>query len=328
MKKIWIKVEGRDVRGHKIKVLTLSHILSNFQRLLYDLKPRRLKSDYVTLYLENFERGSAVFGVNPLTCHLTDGGPAHDITLRFFKKISNVNSKDELKEILSKFPEYKAINILKRLEKIWSDDDNHISIGVGENPTDAEYIYLNPKKRRYIKDTYVEYLKKYQTEVYGTLTRVELDREPNTFGLYTMDGKIIKGEFDPRENPDLKEKIKKLLEEPVKVIGVLNENKKKFEIILDFQPLKEIELYEIGQYKLKEPLKFKVIYDDKVWYLDNRELNLVGCGNTLEDAIKDLEEEFDFMIEEYLYEGDENLHESALRLKKKLKEILGEGDLG
>jgi len=87
----------------------------------------------------------------------------------------------------------------------------------------------------------------------------------------------------------------------------------------------EIEMYRIGRYKLKKPITFKVFCDEGVWTIENRRYNIVGCGASVEEALKSIEEDFEFLVEEIVNEDDANLHESALIVKKELKSIIEEG---
>ena len=89
--------------------------------------------------------------------------------------------------------------------------------------------------------------------------------------------------------------------------------------------ISEIEMDRIGKYKLKKPITFEVFYDEGVWTIENKKYNIVGCGYTIEEALKEVEEDFEVLVEEIVNEDDANLHELALMVKKELKGIIEEG---
>ncbi|MBC7108983.1 MAG: hypothetical protein H5T41_09430 [Methanomassiliicoccales archaeon] len=77
---------------------------------------------------------------------------------------------------------------------------------------------------------------------------------------------------------------------------------------------------QFGGYKIKTPIPLEIEYDHNtdIWCVENPNLELYGCGKTLEEALKDAEEVFQALIETYVFEKDENLAEDAKKLKKAL----------
>ena len=82
------------------------------------------------------------------------------------------------------------------------------------------------------------------------------------------------------------------------------------------------DVWSPASYKLKKPISLKVEYDNinGVWCLENKELELYGCGETLEEAKENLKVVFETLVEEYLLESDEKLSEKAVELKRRLSE--------
>ena len=85
--------------------------------------------------------------------------------------------------------------------------------------------------------------------------------------------------------------------------------------------LKTIELSgELAGYKLKKPITLKIECNHKTntWCVENPDLELYGCGRTLDEALKDAEEVFEALIEEYLLEDEEILDDKAKELREAL----------
>ncbi|MEM2191822.1 MAG: hypothetical protein QW540_10405 [Archaeoglobaceae archaeon] len=83
-------------------------------------------------------------------------------------------------------------------------------------------------------------------------------------------------------------------------------------------------MVEEMKFKLKRPLIIKVSCDGEIWCFENDELEIYGCGKSFEDASKDFKIVFDALVESYIFEADEKLSESALELKKKLSQFVGD----
>jgi len=77
---------------------------------------------------------------------------------------------------------------------------------------------------------------------------------------------------------------------------------------------------EFAGCKLKTPIPLKVEYnrEENIWCVENPELELYGCGETLTRALRDAEEVFKALIEEYVLEDEDNLDEDARKLREAL----------
>jgi len=63
--------------------------------------------------------------------------------------------------------------------------------------------------------------------------------------------------------------------------------------------------------------------DADIWVAECDELNIVGTGETLKEALEDFIDDLQTCKETYLHEKDENLGESGKRVKEKLKALFG-----
>ena len=77
---------------------------------------------------------------------------------------------------------------------------------------------------------------------------------------------------------------------------------------------------EFAGYKLKTPIPLKVEYnrEENIWCVENPELELYGCGETLTRALRDAEEVFKALIEEYVLEDETILDAKAKELREAL----------
>ncbi len=75
---------------------------------------------------------------------------------------------------------------------------------------------------------------------------------------------------------------------------------------------------------LRNSLNVEISKDeDGLWVAEIKEINAVGVGETIKEAFSRLGENLEVAIETYMNEDDANLTESAIELKRTLKEIVG-----
>lgn len=70
--------------------------------------------------------------------------------------------------------------------------------------------------------------------------------------------------------------------------------------------------------KLKSPIKIEAMSSDAGFSLYYKPLDILVSAPTLDECEEDLQEELDVLYEEYAKEADENLTESARKLKSEL----------
>lgn len=75
------------------------------------------------------------------------------------------------------------------------------------------------------------------------------------------------------------------------------------------------------RYDLQQPIQVQVEYIDGLWMYRNESLNLWGCGERREEALRDLHSNFLYLWQEIAEETDEMLDEKALGLKRRLLEL-------
>lgn len=84
--------------------------------------------------------------------------------------------------------------------------------------------------------------------------------------------------------------------------------------------------YGANTYRLRKPLIVEVQHSDGLWVYRNSDIGLWGVGERRVDALKDLNENFDFLYEEYAKENDSRLDSKALQLKMELLNMVERGE--
>lgn len=326
-KRIWLILEGRDIKLGKLEVLKLANILSNFQRFVFDYGKAKgiRKKDYLKLFLERIGESSVKIQMLPIQTLY----PVPIQAVKFIEKlIKSLDNFDESKKLIS--TEYKhngnlIIFSLKKLEEFWSQKSLSVSIGIGHEQPD-ELIYLPPEKREKVIALRKEFEKQYASHIRGVILESKFYGIKRRFEVITPEGEKIKCYYDPIENPELEDIVYAYIKKTVEVTGFLEEKGrvKSMRVIeirgWDLEELTD----EFAGYKLKKPIPLKVEYDNinYVWCLENEELELYGCGETFEEAMENLKIVFEALIEEYLLESDDVLSEKAIELKRKLSEYV------
>ena len=92
--------------------------------------------------------------------------------------------------------------------------------------------------------------------------------------------------------------------------------KERTKVIMHRKPSDEI--------KYKKPIVLNALYDTSyyTWDLSNEELEIYGCGFSIDEALLDAEACLRVLVEEYLLESDDKLSDKALKLKRKLSEYV------
>jgi hypothetical protein len=76
--------------------------------------------------------------------------------------------------------------------------------------------------------------------------------------------------------------------------------------------------YAGRRYQLGTPLAVAVAYSDGLWVYSSESINLWAYADRREDALRELQENFDYLYREIAEEADESLDEVAIALKERL----------
>jgi hypothetical protein len=92
---------------------------------------------------------------------------------------------------------------------------------------------------------------------------------------------------------------------------------------VSMEPLPFVRFEHEGRlYRLREPLLVSVEYTDGVWIYSNESINLSGHGQQRADAVRELNETFDYLWRELALEKDEVLDERAQLIKRRLLSLV------
>lgn len=326
--KVWIHFTGKAVKANKIEVLKLGDFLSNFQRLLFEYgKARGIKKphEHLKLYLTRISPGSVLAEVEPIKeyyRYMEPTGEAIDFITTIIQYVDDIQKAKEyiLKEL--KTPET-ALSALKRLEKMWSEDD--LKVGIAKGPRPESFVYFPPEKKPYVERLVNEFIKEASDKVVGAIVSLKTHGRKHYFEIVSSTGEKVKCYYDPKDDPELEIKAYEHFWKPVEVIGLLKQKGRKLEVekTLDIQPHTVKISGKFGEYRLKKDLILQPEYDHitNVWCVRNPYLEIYGCGSTLKEAIKDAEEVFEALIEEYALEDETVLDSKARELRKALLQL-------
>lgn len=329
-KKLWLVVEGKVVSDHGIEAYTFGQLLTGLQRIIDVLKiskyGRKHKKDIFRLFLTRISPGSLVAELQPRYYEgdIIGGIPFNEVASDFQKLVQVlIDDPEEFKtELEREFadPSY-ILRFLQGLDSIWSKRNRFVvKTGLGYKEPE-KLVELPPARQRYIKELIEEYIEKSSTEIKGVIIRIKGD-EPRNFTIRTLDGENIKCHYPPEWERD----IMSLFKSPVVVKGVISKKArtKEIETITDLKKLSVELIGKIGKFSLREPIPFRVSYDEKedLLCLENDELAIYGYGSTYSEVLSDLEDSLESLIVGFLAFPDERLSEKSLEIKEKLSKYI------
>jgi hypothetical protein len=153
------------------------------------------------------------------------------------------------------------------------------------------------------------------------LTRIKGD-DPRYFTIKTLENETIKCYYPV----DWEKDIVAFFKSTVTVKGVMSKKAraKEMEAVKDIQAFTSFSLDSLDEYIFKQPITFRVSYDeqDDLWCLANEELSLAGFGPSFDEARSSLKDSLDSLIVEFLAFDDSTLTEKAKKIKKNLQNYL------
>ncbi len=89
----------------------------------------------------------------------------------------------------------------------------------------------------------------------------------------------------------------------------------------------KISIIEWGDesFKLKTPIEIEGFFNDGLWEIKNKFLNIICMAFTWDECLEELNEDFFFLVETYAKSPDEKLSIGALELKRKLLKLIEKG---
>jgi hypothetical protein len=184
--------------------------------------------------------------------------------------------------------------------------------------------------RRLVAQSVSSFTERDEVTIVGTLTKIHVEVGPPMIAVQVSAGSEIQCFYDL----SMRDQIANLLAgSVVEVTGVASLDRDGRVMQLDnvaniepvsMDPLRLTKFEHEGEwYKLKEPLLVGVEYADGIWCYSNPDVNLWGCAERREDAVRDLAANFAYVWREFALEDDANLDEKARAIKRKLLHIVG-----
>ena len=331
-------LKGKGVRDGMVDAKLLGEILINMQTIIYHAanKLANVKRDkhFYDLYKVGFtkiEKGSAIISLEPMsgTRTLFEEVPLEHPMKELFTLINLINENpDEGRNYLSeKIKESKDRLVLEaKLYEIWSIKGLDISLKFdGFKFSSGGYVPLRKDREEILTKWLEEDMKEASRKIEGIITRIKADGRNRYFTILSMDGEMYKYEYTPSKT-DIETQVIELIKTPVEIIGITagGVRSKVIKEILELRPLDKIKIEDLDDIKLKKPLLIDISYDseDDLWVLENDNLRIYGVGETYEEALERLKENLEIVIEEYMYEDDSKLTETAKQLKQRLREYI------
>ena len=335
---IKIKISGKGVADGMVDARLLGEILINFQTLLFYVAEKvvgvkRDKTFYLKygIGLKEIGKGSAILALSPLDTLTTLEGvsPIENSVKELIEMVKKIEKdpREGREYLLEKVEDPKDRLIVEaKVYSLWPEVGNDIALKYeGYTFSTENYISLKAEHKKIINEWLQEDMKEASRKVRGIITRIKVDGRRRYFIVLSVDGELYKFEYTEKEK-DIETQILDLIKSPVEIVGITAGRAKIKQIkeILDLRPLEEIYMESIGKYKFKQKIAIKISYDaeDDLWVLQNDDLGIVGVGDTYEEALEQLEDSLQVVIEGYLHEPDEKLTEDAKELKRNLQKYM------
>lgn len=292
--------------------------------------------DY-TLLIKSINKGSTEIVLSPVY-HQTsfdDAGTAQLKVVQSMEMIydffDHMNSEFNPKEYMSSIIEDSRYRnkIEKLLTELCPKESDNFTIKLINNQ--KEPLTLNGSLRSKIENTIDTDLSEEKETFYCPVLGLNYQADKNDMKSFIT---YIEGrKFTIPVNAEIYEKLAK---HPGSVFEIecstktneLNEIVKVFDIV-NAVKRNSIELWDICAdkcYSLVKPLVVNIvstIEKDTYWYLKNDDLDIISMEKDWNDAYKAFAEEFDVLVEEYVYTDDE-LSPAAQALRTKILRYLGE----
>ena len=329
--KIWIHLDGRKVvRDHKVDVSTFGKLLIHIQKqinIIAEAKYGKKVRPKFKLFLSNIQKGS----VDAVLEFMGGTLPKfqHQVAETHYQVYEAIQKEDEkiLDETIIKSlkdPLY-GYRLLASIEDITPSTEDY-SIGLSKDRPEKRAV-LKSKQREFVKKMKTKYQQQATIKFIGIITDLH-GKDPRYFIIDTTTGERIKVYISPELEPQVKECYKAI---PVKITGLMAKKAKSREIreLKGLTKQEEIPLDRIGKFRLKQPVLVELSYDmeDNLWILRNEQLAIEGYGKTYKEAMKDLEESLEGLVLGFLAFKEEDLAESARRIKEELSKYLDLNEL-
>jgi hypothetical protein len=162
--------------------------------------------------------------------------------------------------------------------------------------------------------------------IIGPLIKLDLDKR--NIKIWTPRGKIL-CEFSKGKAREINRYTGQIIE--ISGPGLFNRDGMVREIkdITSIMPKSEMVLERISsgsiEYPLKRSITVKLDYDieDKSWTIRNEGLNIIATGSTWDQALKDFQDQFAYLVEHYRKTKNLTLSKGSIARKEEILSLVG-----
>ncbi len=158
-------------------------------------------------------------------------------------------------------------------------------------------------------------------ELKGCVIEVRI-LDPRHLKIFDLERSTVKC-FFPKE---LEDTVVELLGQPVVLRGMGHADATgeiiHVDLVHSIEPLEHLTMGEMSwdarTLRLVTPLKIQPMFEDGTWILENKETGIVAAASSLEECLRDFQEEFFFLWDQYSSADDNDLTGDARDLKRLL----------
>jgi len=162
-------------------------------------------------------------------------------------------------------------------------------------------------------------------ELRGCVIEVRI-LDPRHLKVFDLERSTVKCLF-PKE---LEDAVVELLGQPVVLRGMGRTDASgeivQVDLVHSIEPLESLSIEEVrwdaSTLRLRTPLTVQPMLEDGTWVLENKETGIVAAASSLEECLRDFQEEFFFLWEQYSKADDAELTGDARELKRMIRGLV------
>ncbi|MFA6364540.1 hypothetical protein [Methanoregula sp.] len=286
--------------------------------------PNPVKEKY-TLVVKDLEIGSvgATLGISDSQQGLFPRFPmAGEKAIGLAHEIIHIGQTDDdiSEKIAEKIPdEQRAYRVIQEVDHLWPDARASYSFRLGLGSSRS--LQLNPLRKPVIQQALHKIPEATDKTIIGRLIQIRVDKK-HECRIDTPEG-----EYSCKYTPELEKSMKNYVGNLVSIVGRMKESNK-IEISsekaieqIPHLPLQEIS-FKNSRVLLKHPLVLEIQFDDDEYILSNDSFHLLSTSASLKQGIREIEEEFATLWDEYVEADPETLTKDAVELRVKLLALM------
>jgi len=340
-----LKIERRGENGKLVPIDIIGNYLIRLQNLVYHcgeliaeqpFRPKgkipedvqkRCRLVMKNASISSFEQTLVLEDDQSVLFDKTLGQDSIELTSDLIRSISAQNQGNIISELEERLPNrrYRS-RILRDLHNMVPDPSEDINL-IYRGP-DKMNITLRSENGPILKGVIGDSRKESIT-LLGVLSEIRVTAGKRSFELFGPEGRVR-----IRYRKEMIEKILRYIQDgkPITLVGIAKlKNDDTIDIVEDLtsiEYLKTIERHRIisSEYdiRLSRPLVLEIDYSEDRWVMENKELSLKAQDKDYSNCLRDIEEEFAFIYNEYSNTEDNELTKDALHLKRILKTMVKE----